>query len=151
MECHIRKIEEQDKEKWLELWNGYCEFYNMTLLNEVTEHLWGRILSKDSPVYSIVSENDSGEIYGMANFVVHESTSTLRPICCLQDLFVAPHARSQGIGRKLIDWLLVEMKTANWSRVYWHTRENNYIARGLYDKFTKLNDFVRYVVQNPLN
>jgi hypothetical protein len=46
----------------------------------------------------------------------------------------------------LIGWLVAEMKREGWSRLYWHTRLNNYRARGLYDKFTPHSDFVRYTV-----
>jgi len=38
------------------------------------------------------------------------------------------------------------VKAKGWSRLYWATKENNYRARGLYDKFTKHSDFVRYTV-----
>jgi hypothetical protein len=31
--------------------------------------------------------------------------------------------------------------------VYWNTKENNYRARGLYDKFARADGFVRYVVK----
>jgi hypothetical protein len=50
------------------------------------------------------------------------------------------------VGRLLIDWLVAEMAAAGWSRLYWHTRENNYCARGLYDKYTPHSGFVRYVI-----
>jgi hypothetical protein len=84
----------------------------------------------------------------MANYIVHESTSKFAPICCLQDLFVDPGRRSAGVGKKLIDWLVAEMKSKGWSRLYWHTRENNYRARSLYDKYTPDTGFVRYVIEN---
>lgn len=43
-----------------------------------------------------------------------------------------------------------ETAAAGWLRLYWHTRENNYRARGLYDKYTPHSGFVRYVIPNPL-
>ena len=46
----------------------------------------------------------------------------------------------------LIDWLVEEMKLQGWSRLYWNTKENNYRARGLYDKYTPHSGFLRYVV-----
>jgi ribosomal protein S18 acetylase RimI-like enzyme len=70
----------------------------------------------------------------------------LTPACYLADLFVDPAQRAAGVGKQLIDWLLDEMKRQRWSRFYWHTRLNNYRARGLYDKFTPHSDFVRYTV-----
>ena len=54
--------------------------------------------------------------------------------------------RAAGVGEQLIGWLVAEMKREGWSRLYWHTRLNNYRARGLYDKFTPHSDFVRYTV-----
>jgi len=57
-----------------------------------------------------------------------------------------PAVRARGAGKALIDWLVAEAKRKGWSRLYWHTRNNNYRARGLYDKFTPHSDFVRYTV-----
>lgn len=47
------------------------------------------------------------------------------------------------------DWLVAECGTQSWSRLYWNTRENNYRARGLYDKYTPHSGFLRYVVEIP--
>ncbi len=142
----IRKLELQDERRWRELWQGYCDFYKMSLSGETTDYLWDRLMKNQSTIFAIVAEDAEGSIWGIANCVVHESTSSLLPICCLQDLFVDPSVRNQGIGKALMEWLLAEMKRQNWSRVYWHTREDNHSARKLYDKFTSLNHFVRYVV-----
>ena len=47
----------------------------------------------------------------------------------------------------MIDWLVAKCKAQGWSRLYWHTRENNYRARGLYDKYTLHSGFLTYRVQ----
>jgi len=67
-------------------------------------------------------------------------------VCYLEDLFVDPKKRAVGVGEALIDWLLRETKRRKWSRLYWNTKENNYRARGLYDKYTPHSGFIRYVV-----
>ena len=67
----------------------------------------------------------------------------------MQDLFVDPACRAVGVGQQMIDWLVAEMKTQGWSRLYWNTKENNYRARGLYDKYTPRDPFVRYVINRP--
>lgn len=146
----IRLIELKDEKRWRELWLGYCQFYKMNLSEENVAHLWNRIHDQSSSVYAICSVDERGYIGGLAHYVLHESTSQLRPVCCLQDLFVDQTIRNSGIGRELIEWLLIEMKSKRWGRVYWHTSENNYKARALYDKFTSQNDFLRYVVDNPI-
>jgi GNAT superfamily N-acetyltransferase len=53
------------------------------------------------------------------------------------------------VGKRLIDWLLEETKRQGWSRLYWNTKENNYRARGLYDKYAPHSGFLRYVVNTP--
>jgi ribosomal protein S18 acetylase RimI-like enzyme len=69
-------------------------------------------------------------------------------VCYLQDLFVDPGCRAAGTGKLLIDWLVAEMQRQGWARLYWATRENNYRARGLYDKYTPHSGFLRYVIDN---
>jgi len=147
MGVHVRKIEARDEARWRELWAGYCRFYEREPAEPVTRHTWTRILDPASPVDAIVAERD-GDVIGIANYLVHENTGTLTPVCYLQDLYVDPDRRAAGVGRQLIDWLLAEMKRQGWSRLYWNTRESNYRARGLYDQYTPHSGFLRYVIDN---
>ena len=149
MTVTIRKIEARDEARWRTLWDGYCRFYERELNEAVTRHTWARILDPASPVYAIVAERAGEGVIGMANYVIHENTWTLTPVCYLEDLFVDPSKRAAGVGKALIDWLVAQMKEQHWSRLYWHTRENNYRARGLYDKYTPHSGFLRYVINNP--
>jgi len=103
-------------------------------------------MNSEFPVFSIVAEDENNLILGIANYILHENTSTLTPVCYLQDLFVDPKMRGFGIGGKIIDWLLLEVKMQNWSRLYWHTKENNYRARELYDKYNSHSGFLLYKV-----
>jgi GNAT superfamily N-acetyltransferase len=149
MNATIRKIEAGDRARWGELWDGYCRFYQVNLAGAVTEHTWKRIMDPASPVHAIVAERPGDGVIGMANYVIHENTWTLTPVCYLEDLFVDPGKRAAGIGKQLIDWLLAETKARKWSRLYWNTKETNYRARGLYDKYTAHSGFLRYVIPNP--
>jgi len=149
MTVTIRKIEARDEIRWRELWEGYCRFYERELSEGKTRHTWARIMDSASPVHAIVAERAGEGVTGMAIYIIHENTWTLTPVCYLQDLFVDPKRRAAGVGRQLLDWLLAESKAQGWSRLYWHTRENNYRARGLYDKYTPHSGFLRYVVDLP--
>jgi GNAT superfamily N-acetyltransferase len=148
MTVTIRRIEARDEARWRELWDGYCRFYERALSEAITRHTWARIIDAASPVHAIVAEHPTNGVIGMANYVIHENTWTLTPVCYLEDLFVDPAQRATGVGRQLIDWLLAEMTEQRWSRLYWNTRENNYRARGLYDKYTPHSGFLRYVINN---
>ena len=146
MPIRIREIEINDERRWRELWDGYTRFYEHEPNQDVTRHTWARIMDERCPVYAIVAETEEGEVAGFANYVLHENTSSLTPVCYLEDLFVDPARRGFGVGRLLMDWLVAEMKTRGWSRLYWHTRENNYRARTLYDQYAPHSGFVRYVL-----
>jgi len=145
----IRKIEARDERRWRELFDGYTRFYEREPSEAITRRTWANLMDAESPVHAIVAVGDSGEVVGIANYIIHENTSALSPACYLQDLFVDPSRRAAGAGKLLIDWLVAEMKARGWSRLYWHTKENNYRARGLYDKYTPHSGFVRYVIKNP--
>jgi GNAT superfamily N-acetyltransferase len=149
MTITIRKIEARDEARWRGLWEGYCRFYERELSEPKTRYTWGRIMDATSPVHAIVAEHNADGVIGMANYIIHENTWTLAPVCYLQDLFVDPGRRAGGVGRQLIDWLVAQMADQGWSRLYWHTRENNYRARGLYDQYTPHSGFLRYVVNSP--
>jgi GNAT superfamily N-acetyltransferase len=146
MKIRIRPAEARDEQRWRELFDGYCRFYERQPDEALNSYTWRRILDPSVPVHAIVAENEDGEVIGIANYLIHEHTLGHTPACYLGDLFVDPKERAAGVGRQLIDWLVAEMKKKGWCRLYWHTRHNNYRARGLYDKFTKHSDFVRYTV-----
>ena len=150
MSAAIRRIEARDEARWLALWEGYCRFYERELSDPKTRHTWARIMDATAPVHAIVADNAQGRVIGMANYIIHENTWTLTPVCYLQDLFVDPAERAVGVGKQLIDWLVAECKAQGWSRLYWNTKENNYRARGLYDKYAPHSGFLTYRVEIPL-
>jgi len=155
MTCTVRRIEARDEPRWRELWDGYNRFYDREPSEAITSQTWQKIMNSSAPIHAIVAEKivaedaNQNEVVGIANYVIHDSTSSLAPVCLLQDLFVDPSSRGTGAGKLLIDWLVAEMSAQGWSRLYWHTRENNYRARGLYDKYTPHSGFLRYVILNP--
>jgi GNAT superfamily N-acetyltransferase len=142
----IRRIEASDEARWRELFAQYTRFYEREPDEAITRHVWSRIMGPAAPVYAIVAENDSDGVIGIANYLLHESTGSIAPVCYLQDLFVDPAVRGEGAGRALIDWLMAETAAQGWSRLYWSTKENNYRARALYDKYTPHSGFLRYVL-----
>lgn len=142
----VRGIRPDDETAWRRLWAGYCAFYEVSLPAEVTAHTWRRILDPAVPVYAIAAEDRGGRVVGIANYILHENTWTRTSVCYLEDLFVEPDVRGTGAGRALLDWLVAETRARGWSRLYWMTKEGNATARRLYDRYTRSDGFVRYVV-----
>jgi GNAT superfamily N-acetyltransferase len=147
MTTPIRRIEAGDEPRWRELWDGYTRFYEREPREALTRRTWARIMDPGSPIDAIVAEH-RGRVMGIANYLTHESTLAVMPVCYLQDLFVDPACRGAGLGRAMIDWLVAEMKARGWARLYWNTRADNAQARALYDRYTPESGFVRYVLHN---
>lgn len=138
----IRDTSTRDEDDWRRLWNGYNAFYETQVPPEVTARTWQRIVDLHSPILSRMAEVE-GRACGFSLSVLHEGTWVLTPVCYLEDLFVDPAHRGQGVGRALIQDLVDRGRQLGWSRLYWHTRQDN-PARRLYDEFVAADDFVRY-------
>jgi GNAT superfamily N-acetyltransferase len=141
----VRAVTPADEPRWRELWAGYNAFYEAKVPESITQATWRRILDPAVPIVGRVAVVDA-RVVGFSNSVLHESTWAARPVCYLEDLFVDPAMRGSGVGRMLLQDLVVLARQHGWPTLYWHTRGNNSTARRLYDTFTPADDFVRYVV-----
>ena len=81
---------------------------------------------------------------GFAHFYFHPSTFSLAPACMLEDLYVVPSARGQGVARQLIATVAQEARARGACKVHWKTRESNSVARALYEKLAVRSDYVPY-------
>lgn len=138
----IRPLKKEDRPAWEDLWSAYLAFYEENLAQEVTDTLFGRLLTDDHHA-GLVAEQDSG-LVGFSHYLVHDSTWSIAPTCYLEDLFVDGAIRGGGIGRKLIEGVYAAADIAGCGNVYWHTHDHNARARQLYDRIGILSTFVRY-------
>lgn len=145
MRATIRDIRADDEVAWRDLWAGYLDFYETTLPAAVTDATWARIMAVDPTFQAIVAEV-GGEVIGFATVVLHDFTWSDRPAGLLHDLFVRSDVRGAGAGRALIEHVIEWGKREGWNRVYWMTKEDNAVARRLYDTFAPADGFVRYRV-----
>jgi GNAT superfamily N-acetyltransferase len=143
MNLNIRELKETDKDRWLELWAGYLEFYKSNLSPEQTEFTWKRLINNEQKMYGFVAENENGVI-GFTHCLFRPSTWTETDYCYLEDLFVDPGIRGKGVGRALMNRVIELAKEKNSKRVYWTTQEFNKTARVLYDSITSVSEFVQY-------
>jgi GNAT superfamily N-acetyltransferase len=143
MMLEIRDIQASDEASWRRLWNGYLAFYKVDVPPEVTEKTWQRIHDPASPLTCRVAVLD-GAVAGFAIHFTHPSTWVMTDDCYLEDLYVDGDKRGAGIGRALLDDLVALAERSGWSRLYWHTDEDNHRARALYDTYVKTDGHVRY-------
>ncbi len=142
----VRPVEARDSAAWGEMWTDYNDFYDVSLSGQVTAATWTRILDPTSPIWALLATDGAGNTLGFANYILHPYTWSAQPACLLDDLFVRPEARGRGVGKALIDHLILRAREQGWGRLYWTTREGNVAARRLYDRFVAADDFVRYTL-----
>lgn len=139
----IRDAGPEDRAAWLALWQGYLQFYHTELAPGVTEASWARLMDPASALKMRLAV-EGGQVRGFAIHLHHASTWVLGDDCYLEDLFVAPEARGQGLGRALIEDLMALARQKGWHRIWWMTEITNTAARKLYDRLAPCDDHIRY-------
>lgn len=137
----IAPLQPNDHAAWEPLARGYKRFYETELTQTELDTAWQRLLSGQE-VHGLVARLD-GEPVGIAHYLFHPSVWA-GPACYLADLYVAPAVRGHGVARGLIHAVGEAARQAGATRCYWLTRDNNAVARVLYEKVARFNGFIRY-------
>ena len=138
----IDRLTAQDRPRWTELWTAYLDFYATTLPPEQFEHTWQRLMTGQG--LQAFALRHEGKLAGFTHYLFHESFWTMQPVVYLQDLFVEPGLRGTGGGRRLIEAVAEAARAAAAPRMYWLTKQDNTVARQLYDRLARHSGFIRY-------
>jgi GNAT superfamily N-acetyltransferase len=140
----IRPMNATDRAAWEPLWQGYLTFYNASVDTSTSDQTFDRLTGGTEPMGAFLAIAPSGHAVGIVHWILHRSCWTKGDYCYLQDLFVSPELRSQGIGRKLIQAVYDHAKKEGASRVWWLTHETNTDAMKLYEKVADRSGFLQY-------
>ena len=143
MNTIVRPLQCADRDRWNELWRGYLQFYKHDLPADLTDLTWRRLLDPAHPFQGFAAL-DGERIAGIVHFHVHASTWARTGYCYLEDLFVDPACRGQGLGRTLIEAVYAAADGQGVERVYWHTENTNDRAQHLYRQVAELTPFVQF-------
>ena len=144
MPVEIRPLEPRDRADWDRLWTAYLTFYETTRPPEMFDLAFERLLSDAPNTYAGLIGEIDGTPRGLTHYVFHAHGWQAQDICYLQDLYVDPEARGQGLGRALIEAVAQKAEDAGVSPVYWFTQEDNTTARLLYDRLAQKTPFIQY-------
>jgi GNAT superfamily N-acetyltransferase len=143
----VRPVQPGDFDAWRGLWDGYNSFYGRSgktaLPEQITRMTWSRFFDAYEPVHALVAESAHG-LLGLTHYLYQRSTTSIAPVCYLQDLFTLESARGRGVGRALIQAVYDRAQSAGASRVYWQTHESNLTAMKLYDRLAEKSGFLVY-------
>ena len=136
MNVTIDHLRLADYEAWLTLWDANNGGHRNDL---VTRETWNRLLTPIYPVHGLVARVD-GVVAGLVHYILHPVTGHIEPVCYMQDLYVDPLFRRQGIARCLIERLAAVGREERWARLYWLAQDDNEDAQALYKNLgVKLN------------
>jgi GNAT superfamily N-acetyltransferase len=131
---NVRELNASDFDVWLPLWQGYLEFYEVSLDAAITRHTFDRLVASSTSMHGAIALDDAGKTVGMVNWLTHPGTWSTQDKCYLEDLFVAKDARGTGAGRALIEHVREWARLNSADKVYWLTAESNATAQQLYDR-----------------
>lgn len=95
------------------------------------EHLFNQ--ANRAYVEAVVAERD-GQIIGLALVYTTYSTFLTQPGLFVEDLYVQPDYRSQGIGTALLAYLAQQVIERNYGRLEWRVRAWNHKAIAFYQR-----------------
>jgi len=128
-----RKVRVTDIEKLSSLFNSYRIFYGKEPdLQGSVNFLSERIKNRESEVF--VAENSKNELVGFVQLYPLFSSTRMKRLWLLNDLFVDENYRGQGISIVLIDQAKQLCKETNACGLLLETEKSNAIGNKLYPK-----------------
>lgn len=132
MTLSVRAAKPGDEADILRLIRALADYEHMLDSVKVTEEmLAGHLFNPHPRVFAHVAEM-GGRVVGIAVWFLNFSTWTGRHGIFLEDLFVDPEVRGQGVARALFKALAEEAKARDCPRIDWMVLDWNELGKGLY-------------------
>ncbi len=127
----IRLVKPADIEPLTDLFEGYRKFYRKDPNRKTAQaFLSDRIINMDSKIY--VCENAEAELVGFVQLYPIFSSTRMKKLWLLNDLFVHPDARGLGISKLLISRAKQLAKDTKAAGLMLETEISNQIGNRLY-------------------
>lgn len=128
-----RKATSKDVEHLSELFNAYRMFYQKaSAIQSAKTFLEDRISNKDSEIF--VAQNTTNKLVGFVQLYPLFSSTRMKKLWLLNDLFVHPEFRGNGISIGLIQKAKDLVLESNACGMYLETEKSNLIGNHLYPK-----------------
>lgn len=132
--CFIRTAQPADVPAIFNLIKALAEYEKLSHLvtgnaETLAQHLFG-----ERPCVEAIAADMEGEVIGFALFFTNYSTFLTQPGIYLEDLFVLPNYRQQGVGKALLSHVIQLAKERGAGRVEWSVLDWNLPAIAFYQK-----------------
>ena len=130
----IRSAELRDVNAIVQLIRDLAEFENLTHLLQVTPEKLRPHLFGERPVAEALVAESAGTVSGFALFFTNFSTFLAQPGLYLEDLYVRPDLRGQGMGEALLSRVGRLAVEREYGRFEWSVLDWNANAIRFYEK-----------------
>jgi len=129
----IELAREPDLDDLLPMIRAYCDFYEVAPSDADLDALIRALLADpDGEGIQLIARGDGGEPLGFATVYWCWQTLTAARTGVMNDLFVVPEARGQGVGRALIEECRRRARERGAAQLVWETAPDNETAQRLY-------------------
>ncbi len=143
----IVPLAERHRADWERLYAGYAAFYKVAQTPEMRARVWGWLRDPAHELEGLIAEAEGGRAVGLAHFRAFARPSTATTGGFLDDLFVDPAFRGGRVADALISRVAEIGRERGWSVVRWITADDNYRARGVYDRLAQRTMWVTYDIK----
>jgi GNAT superfamily N-acetyltransferase len=133
-----------DYADWRRLYQGYATFYKMPMDDAIAGRVWGWLLDPGHGLEALLARSAARGVVGLAHFRAMPRPLTGTTAGFLDDLFVAPELRGQRVADQLIEAVAALGRARGWTLLRWLTGDNNYRARGVYDRLAIRTMWITY-------
>lgn len=144
MSIQVSALCPEDRQDWEVLYRGYADFYRMPMESQTLDLVWQWIFDPTSRFFALIAKDEQGRGVGLMHY--REMPSPIRGamVGFLDDLYIEPSCRGQGVVELLFERLNQEAQVQGWPFVRWITAEDNYRGRAVYDRVADKTLWVTY-------
>jgi GNAT superfamily N-acetyltransferase len=130
----IERVAEADLAELLPLMRGYCDFYEVAPSDEALLALSRTLIADpEREGVQLLARNERRGV-GFATIFWSWATTGAERIGVMNDLFVAPEARSSGVAEALIEACRAQCAGRGVGKLTWQTAPGNAAAIKVYDR-----------------
>ncbi len=148
-EISIGPPEPRDYTDWRLLYEGYARFYKMPMNDAIAGTVWGWLLNPAHELEALLARAGDGRVVGLAHFRPMPRPLTGTTAGFLDDLFVEPRLRGRRVADRLIEAMADLARARGWTLIRWLTGDDNYRARGVYDRHAMRTMWITYQMDLP--
>jgi GNAT superfamily N-acetyltransferase len=137
-------VRSEHRPAWETLYRAYAAFYRVPMTEAILDRLWSWLLDPAHPEEGLVAIDHAGTLVGLAHYRAYAAPLEGCEAGFLDDLYVNPAARGQGVGRRLIEAVGEIARARGWPHLSWMTAADNAQARRVYDGIATATRWVTY-------